>query len=541
MRSRFMPDAKWRTIATIMMAAQAYGACPAQASAVAGSAPPAHAGWAIHRHDAATLPPLYAPRRDPRDERAVLAADAAQHAPELFAKTTSPQTLDLDWYLPDAGISPPVLLQRIDGGPEIEVAELQPDADGHASYTANATHQGEMLIHRVRWTARDGVARYSASDTSVLETPRAQALDAQFGATRVVTHWSIQPADARFVVALERSEDGGEFAPVTLCGTSRGVPFTYADASVHPSHAYRYRLCWGIGTSGEVAGITAQAPLHGLARGKPDRLTVSWHTSAMLAASSGQGPRGFLGIVQRRLPGAVWRSLSYVCSQPLAAFVGVDSVGYDDLTAVPGQLYEYRLGWADAGDTLYCEAISGTLPRIAASLLAVEPMRFGAKVLWQVTPDDPWYPMRVLRRESTSSVWDTLGTSYSELPGLRAFVDNDRTPGHEYAYRLIWQQSGIVALTPEPVVTAVGRNLRLGPATPNPATEGFAVQFTLSDATPTRFSLFDIHGRERIAQTYVGPGAFTFACPKAALESGVYFMRLENGQRRESERVVIGR
>lgn len=508
MRSRFTPEVKWCRSPAIALAALVWAAASAASAAVAP----------VHRH-----------------------AEMAPPAPELFAKTSSPQQVDLDWYLPDVGIAPPVILQRIDDGPEIEAGELQPDGDGHAIYTANATRQGQRLIHRVRWTARDGVARFSAADTTVLDVPMALAVGAQFGASRVVTHWSIRPVDTRFVVALERSDDGREFEPVTIYRTSRGESFTYADASVQPGHSYRYRLCWGVGTSAEVSGFTAQAPLHGLARGRPDRLTVSWQTSAMAAASLGQAQRGFYGILQRRMPGAAWANLAYVYSQPLAAFVGVDSVGFDDFTAVPGQVYEYRLAWADAGDTLHCAAIAGTLPRMTASLLAVEPQAFGVNIRWQVTPDDPYFSMRVIRRESTSSVWDTLGTSYSELPGLRMYVDNDRSPGHEYVYRLVWAQSGIVGSTASPSVTAVGRGVRLGPARPNPAPEGFSAIFTLPDATPSHLSVLDVSGRVRLVRSYVGPGAFTFALDQGALEAGVYFLRLENGQHRDVQRVVIGR
>ena len=86
---------------------------------------------------------------------------------------------------------------------------------------------------------------------------------------------------------------------------------------------------------------------------------------------------------------------------------------------------------------------------------------------------------------------------------------------------------------------AIGSTILLGRPSPNPSRGGFSVPFGLPDATPTRMGVYDVSGRERVAQTYSGPGTYMFTLPAGHLEPGVYFVRLQGGRRQVTQRVVV--
>ena len=459
-------------------------------------------------------------------------------APALSSKHMTPQRIDYTWSVPDDGTYG-LGLERSDGGGWVAEAALQVDADHQARYTVYPTQQGAHVIYRVRWFESDRLLRFGAPETTVVMPAQVDPLGGTFGANRITTHWNVGPIDSGFVLTIERSSDGVNFGGVGIYNTGNGPSLTFDDRSVLPSHTYRYRLSWVLGHSAEIVGVTRQAPRAGLARARPDRVCLSWFTSPYVSSLDAPGVRGVSATLERRLPSGTWSSLATIGSIPLPGLTTVDSLGYDDFGAVIGQPYEYRLTWSDLGDTLHSAVIAATVPAISAALYTVDSKPTGVTVRWQVAGDDPLYPMRVIRRESVSSVWDTLGMATDELPGIRVFVDHSMTPGHEYSYRLVWTQGGRFGLSPEEPVFAIGSTILLGRPSPNPSRGGFRVPFGLPDATPTRMGVYDLSGRERVAQTYSGPGTGLFILPTGHLEPGVYFVRLQGGRRQVTRRVVV--
>ena len=462
---------------------------------------------------------------------------ATLHAPVLFAKHATPQQVDFDWYAPDAGTFNLALMRGSPGGETAEAA-LTPGDDGHAHYTIYPAQLGEVLRYRVRWQESDNVERFSGTDTTVVMPAQVDTLPATFGTYHVVTRWNVQPVDSTFFVALERSGDGGRtYSFITLYRTTAGPSFVWDDKSARPSVSYRYRLSWVLGTSPEVRGITGQVPLSGIARGRPDRVTVDWLTIPLPSTGA---RRHFAGTLERRVSSAPWTTLGTIAAVPLAGPAGDrDSLGYDDFSARVGQLYDYRVTWIDQGDTLQTAAISAAVPAVSASLFDVNSKPTSVTVRWQVTGDDPAFAMRVLRRESASSVWDTLGLSHDQEPGIRSYVDLTTTPGHLYSYKLIWQQDAATHTSEEHAVFAIGSAIQMGRPSPNPSHGGFSVPIGIPDAVAVRLTLYDIGGREQGFKTFTGPGVFTYTLPAGRFKAGVYFARLDDGRHIVTQRVVI--
>ncbi len=461
----------------------------------------------------------------------------ALHAPVLFAKHDTPQQIDFDWYAPDAGTFNLAIMRNANGSGEIAESAMQVGDDGHAHYTAFPTQQGDRLVYRTRWQEGDNVMRYSAPDTTVMLAAQVDTLPATFGTYHVVTRWNVHPIDSTFVVALERSDRGAPFSYLTLFRTSNGPSFQYDDRTVQPGHAYAYRLSWVLSTSALVSGTTGQVPLSGVARGRPDRVTVSWVTSPMLNAGV---TTHFGATLERRVSAGPWSALGLITAVPHAGgAIGLDSLAFDDFTARVGPLYEYRVTWIDQGDTLHTAGVSAAMPAVSASLFDVNSNPTNVTVRWQVTGDDPAFAMRVLRRESTSSVWDTLGLSHEQEPGIRSYVDVGTSPGHLYSYKLLWQQDAFTHTSEEHPVFAIGNVIQMGRPSPNPCRGEFSLPIGIPDAVQARLSIYDITGRECATKTFTGPAVFQYSIPRGQLKAGVYFVRLDDGRHPVKQRVVV--
>jgi hypothetical protein len=276
-----------------------------------------------------------------------------------------------------------------------------------------------------------------------------------------------------------------------------------------------------------VSGITMPLPTGGVAIGRSDRVSLGWKIIGLSWVHA-----SFIGTIERRTPGGVWATLANLGTN-------ADSLDYHDFTPPPGQPMEWRLTWLDLGDALNTSALSAAMTRVDATFYSSDIKPSRVTVRWQVSGDDPDFPMHVLRRELTSDVWETLGLAVREIPGIRIYVDSTVTPTHRYAYRLTWTQGNVTSNSDAQPVFAIGNAIMLGRPSPNPSRAGFSVAFSLPDARPARLELFDVSGRVRFSYSYVGPGAFTFTLPPRTVEPGIYFLRLAGSRGSAIQRVAV--
>jgi hypothetical protein len=79
----------------------------------------------------------------------------------------------------------------------------------------------------------------------------------------------------------------------------------------------------------------------------------------------------------------------------------------------------------------------------------------------------------------------------------------------------------------------------MGRPSPNPCRGEFSLPIGIPDAVQARLSVYDITGRERATKTFTGPAVFQYAIPRGQLKAGVYFVRLDDGRTRVTQRVVV--
>jgi hypothetical protein len=80
-------------------------------------------------------------------------------------------------------------------------------------------------------------------------------------------------------------------------------------------------------------------------------------------------------------------------------------------------------------------------------------------------------------------------------------------------------------------------------ARPNPARGALRVMFTLPSRESARLELIDVAGRRVLHRDVgnLGPGAHVLSLDATSLKSGLYFLRLSQGDRALKSRVVLMR
>ncbi|MBI5709827.1 MAG: PKD domain-containing protein [Candidatus Eisenbacteria bacterium] len=147
---------------------------------------------------------------------------------------------------------------------------------------------------------------------------------------------------------------------------------------------------------------------------------------------------------------------------------------------------------------------------------------------WKREPDRPWRAIAPPRRVSQH---------------LLVMDDAAVAPGGRYAYRLAArnQDGAEVGLEEVWVDVPGGWRLALEGARPNPTSSPPVVSLTLADASPARLQLVDVAGRVVIAREVgaLGPGHHLVTLGPQSLRSGIYFVRLTQGQSRLSSGPVV--
>ncbi len=146
-------------------------------------------------------------------------------------------------------------------------------------------------------------------------------------------------------------------------------------------------------------------------------------------------------------------------------------------------------------------------------------------------------PVSVERRDPDGA-WGTVAAAVPAPGGLLEWEDREVVPGRRYGYRL----SGAEGTAGEAWVNVPFPGLALAARDPGPVAEFAAFRVELPFAGEARLEVFDLAGRRRAAQGIPGPEAGRVVrIGVAALEPGVYRVRLRQEGREARARLVVAR
>lgn len=145
-----------------------------------------------------------------------------------------------------------------------------------------------------------------------------------------------------------------------------------------------------------------------------------------------------------------------------------------------------------------------------------------------------------VERAADGTAWAALGGTFADGAGLVRWLDEDVVAGRGYAYRLRLAAGRTVGETRVLVPLAAG--FALEAPWPNPARGGWSAAFALGASGPATLALLDAAGRVVAARdATLGAGRHVLAFDASGLRPGVYFVRLEQGGRREVRRLSVAR
>lgn len=149
-------------------------------------------------------------------------------------------------------------------------------------------------------------------------------------------------------------------------------------------------------------------------------------------------------------------------------------------------------------------------------------------------------------RRAPDEDWRALGQQAADGTGVIEWIDRNVIAGADYDYRL-----GIPTATGERFfgearVSVPGRSgLALAGMRPNPSDGPMLVSFALESSDPATLELLDLAGRHVLSREVGSLGAGTHAVrldgDAAAPAAGLYFIRLSQGGRSVSTRLVLAR
>jgi hypothetical protein len=161
-------------------------------------------------------------------------------------------------------------------------------------------------------------------------------------------------------------------------------------------------------------------------------------------------------------------------------------------------------------------------------------MRAGVVELrWNVrgSPGDPCR----LERHDPDGDWRATETVLLDGSGQVTFVDREVVAGARYGYRLAVIDGGELTRSAEVWLQVPGgAELALRGFSPNPAGSDARVAFSVRERSPVTIDVLDVSGRrvarQVIASPEVGPSEVAIGA-EAALQPGLYFIRLQQGAR----------
>jgi hypothetical protein len=138
----------------------------------------------------------------------------------------------------------------------------------------------------------------------------------------------------------------------------------------------------------------------------------------------------------------------------------------------------------------------------------------------------------------------------SDAAGGAVFAWTDRRDGvndYLYAQRIsgvgtnLWASSGVTGV---PGLTSSGTDLDLAPPRPNPTTGPFTIGFALPRGGSARIELLDVTGRRVFERSLEALGAgrhMIQLAPERRLPSGIYLVRVTQGDRSAARRICLMR
>lgn len=131
----------------------------------------------------------------------------------------------------------------------------------------------------------------------------------------------------------------------------------------------------------------------------------------------------------------------------------------------------------------------------------------------------------------------------SDASGHLRYEDRDVVAGGEYRYRLLVDDGGAMRRLGEASLRVPNAlALALAPSRPSPAVGAITVSLALPAAAPARLELVDVSGRRIETRDLTGLGAGQHLVRLGASPApGVYVLRLTQGGKSVSERVVVAR
>jgi len=230
---------------------------------------------------------------------------------------------------------------------------------------------------------------------------------------------------------------------------------------------------------------------------------------------------------------APWTPLDFTSARPVVGSSAVYDPVHDQVVAL----------FAQTPGTDNVQAWAFTYGPPSASLVESVVSLQSVALKWQ-SPAAIGRAAALERREGNSD-WTQRGGLEFDDYALATFTDPDVHPGHIYDYR-VRVQIGSSRWTSDPVTMAMPAAplLALLGASPSPAIGRLQVTLTLPDGGPARLDAFDVQGRMRATLDVggLGPGTHTVAFDRgAALQPGVYWIRLQKGNDARTARVVLMR
>ena len=203
--------------------------------------------------------------------------------------------------------------------------------------------------------------------------------------------------------------------------------------------------------------------------------------------------------------------------------------------------YGAILAWEDlrsGRSAIYAAHVTGdAVVPAEISLISSEADVDGVLLTWDATAhrDESFS----VERRSDTSDWITLATRSPDASGVLRYEDRAVAPGTRYGYRL---SSPLGSVGETWLTTPGATHALLSLTAPSPARSTIRAEFTLPREAPARLALVDVTGRIVDQKEVGGFGAGEHSVDlghSGALGPGIYFLRLSQGARLVTRRVVL--
>jgi hypothetical protein len=174
-----------------------------------------------------------------------------------------------------------------------------------------------------------------------------------------------------------------------------------------------------------------------------------------------------------------------------------------------------------------------------ATLISARAEPDGVRLRWDCAAN-PGLFARIERRTATTD-WAEVARRFADGTGRLDFEDRDVQAGMRYGYRLQILDAGVEVSAGETWIDVPRFSLALGSLRPHPFTGGdLELAFVLPGAEPALLEVLDVTGRSLSRQRLEGgPRSGSLRLPSLSLRPGVYSMRLTQGGRGVTTKLVV--